>query len=130
MNNIIQKWEQTGLLDGLDEFNKSECVASLETAFHLLSEDSDEYSRIIDGKYNEEGFFPSMLLPIIRRLYNNDEGMPTKMSTINIQNLMGKFYTFCLSNYQLYNDLNSTPACDGPAEFVQLFIDEFVKNYE
>lgn len=129
-NEITTKWEKTGLLEGLDELNKNECVASLETAFCLLSEDSNGCSKEIDEKYNEEGFFPGMLLPIIRRLYNRDEGIPEKMPTFNIQELMNEFYMFCLLNHQLYYDLNSTTACDGPAEFVQLFIDEFVKNYE
>lgn len=126
---ITNKWEKTGLLEGLDEFNKSECAASLEDAALFLMNDLNKYCKEIDKIYDSDGFFAGSVLPIIRRLYNEDEGFPEKMSSFNMRDLIDDFYKFCLFKYELYKNMCSALE-DGNAEFIQIYVNEFVNLHK
>ena len=68
MNEMAEKWEKTGLLEGLDEFNKNECANSLENLVDLILGRKKKYMLAVDKVYGE-GFFSGCIIPIVRRLY-------------------------------------------------------------
>ena len=130
-NEITTKWDKTGLLDGLDDFNKNECAVSLEKAASLLTGEMRNHTREIDKIYDDDGFFVGSVLPIIRRLYSEGEGMPEKAPSLDIRVVMKDYYIFCLSNWPLYKDLTSYDiAGDVVADFCQQYINEFVKSHK
>lgn len=127
---ITNKWEKTGLLEGLNEFNRNKCATSLETTAVFLMGDLRKYIKVIDKLYDSDGFFAGSVLPVIRRLYSEGEGMPEKAPTLDIRTVMDDYYRFCLSKRELYKDLKNTPACDTDAEFCNLYMHHIVESYQ
>ena len=119
---ITERWDQTGLLDQLDDFNKNECANSLESAVEYLLGDMEEYVKNIDKTYGE-GFFAGTILPIIRRLYDNGGCLKTPMKL-----LFEDYGEYLIKNRPLFEDLvkASCIALDGEAEFINNYVDNLV----
>ena len=129
MNEITKKWEKTGLLQELDDFNKNKCAFSLEEAAQLLIGEMKEYIKEIDKEYCKggDGFFAGTVLPIVRRMYDNDV-LQEKAPSVDIKWLILDYYEYCKNNRLLFNDLNSYIAMDGEAEFVCLYVEKLKKQ--
>lgn len=128
-NKITTKWEKTGLLEGLDNFNKTECAVSLETAMLYLINEFNECSTEVDKIYNHKGHFAGTILPIIRLLYSEPSTVSDKMPTVNIHELINNYYKYCLLNLQFFKDLNDGNALDGESEFCSAYIDRFKTSF-
>ena len=118
-NGLTEKWEKTGLLDQLDDFNKNECAVSLNTAVDLLLGEMKSYVDSVDKIYYE-GYFAGTILPIIRRLYDDDIGCPEKMPKISMKWLFEDWGSYAIKNHPLYEDLRKASyiALDAEAEYM------------
>ena len=79
IDEIIRKWEHTGLLEELSSDKKVRCAISLETMASILLEEKSKQLNEVNGKSSED--IAATILPIVRKLYNeNIELMPTMQS--------------------------------------------------
>lgn len=118
---LVEHWERTGLLEKLDDFNKSECAISLQECADLLTGKKNDYMKEVDKAIGADGFYAGCILPIVRRIYETETGA-AKAPSLSMEWLMEDFGEYAKRNYQLIKDLNSTPAYDGEAEFVQAYM--------
>ena len=116
MNKNTEKWNKTGLLDGLNnEIDKTLLADNLEDAIGELIKKSTENDKTKEIK---AGIF----LPVIVRLF-----CEKNLRIIDdMKSLYKKFSDYFDKHYQLYLDLNQGPSYDGEAEFV----DVYIKDYE
>lgn len=118
-----EKWRQTGLLEKLDneELNNedkcNELAAALEAMAHRLLEDVPPYTK-------ESDQFASMILPIVRRLYDEIKPLP------NIHWIYADFKQFYNENKELREKLWKTAInkIDSEAEFTALYVDDVVNR--
>lgn len=125
-NEITNKWEKTGLLDGLDEPNKDKCAALLETAIILLSGELKKYSEEIDKLYDSVDFFIITGLRVVRWLYG--DYVLVKLQSLNVRELIEDFYKFCLSKHQLYTEWKTSPCVE--TDFCDVYIHQFVEAHK
>ena len=126
MNEMAEKWEKTGLLEGLDEFNKNECANSLENLVDLILGRKKKYMLAVDKVYGE-GFFSGCIIPIVRRLYETEESA-AKAPSLSLEWLIEDFAEYCIKKRQLFLELNSYIVMDGEAELVCLYVDKVKKE--
>ena len=120
MSELTEKWEKTGLLEGIeDDFTKNECAVSLDATARLLVGEMNEYRKEVDKKMEIEGFLAATILPIVRRVYNE---YPEKSASVSLRWLIEDFGEFAKKNSKLLEDLNSYIAMDGEAELVALYM--------
>lgn len=118
-NEITERWEKTRLLDELDDFSKNECAVSLQEAADLLVGEMNEYMKEVDKAIGRDGYFAGSILPIVRRLYGEDEeGCPEKMPSLSLKWLFEDFGEYIKGNVQLFNDLNTHIALDAESEII------------
>lgn len=114
-----EKWRQTGLLEKLDneeldnEDKCNELAAALEAMANRLFEDVPPYIK-------ESEQFASMILPIVRRLYDEVKPFP------NIHWIYADFKQFYNEKKQLRQELWETAMhkIDAEAEFTALYVDD------
>jgi hypothetical protein len=119
-NEIVERWEKTGLLEGLDGTNKSECATSLQKCAELLIGEKNEYMKQIDEAVEgegSEGFYAGYILPIMRRIYDDKSEAP-KARSKPLEWLMEDFGEYAKRMYHVYKDLEKYHEVDGAAEFV------------
>ena len=121
----VERWEQTGLLEGLDDFNKNECANSLQNLVDFILGSKKEQMDAVDKIYGQ-GFFSGVVIPIVRRLYETEESA-AKAPFVNLEWLIDDFAEFCIDKRELFLALNSYIALDGEAEFVCLYM-EYLKE--
>lgn len=126
MNEQAEKWEKSGLLEGLDEFNKNECANSLENLVEILLGRKKEYMLAVDKVYGK-GFFAGVIIPIVRCLYETEESA-AKAPFVSLEWLIEDFAGHCIKNRQLFLALNSYISLDGEAEFVRMYADKLKKE--
>ena len=120
MNELTEKWEKTGLLEGIeDDSIKNKCAASLDATAYLLIGEMDEYRKEVDKKMEIKGFLAGTILPIVRRIYNE---YPEKSTSVSLKWLIKDFGEFAKKNCLLLKDLNSYIAAYGEAELVALYM--------
>jgi len=122
-NILVEKWEKTHLLDQLDDFNKCKCAISLQKAVDLLTGNKNDYMKEVDEKIGQEGFFAGCILPIVRRIYDTEEGA-AKAPNIGMEWLFEDFGEYSILNYRLYKNLSDGIACDSEAEFVLSYMEQ------
>lgn len=118
-----EKWRQTGLLEKLDneeldnEDKCNELASALEVMAHRLLEDVPPYTK-------ESEQFASMILPIVRRLYDEVKPFP------NIHWIYADFKQFYNEKKQLRQELWETAMhkIDAEAEFTALYVDDVVNR--
>src|SRR6267154_4500038 len=118
MNEITERWEKTGLLEGFDDFNKNECASSLQNVAKLLTGELNGYRKEVDSK-TDEGFFDETILLIVRRLYDE---CPEKVSSTSLKWVVEDFGEFAKKHHLLYKDLNNHISMDGAAELVAVYM--------
>lgn len=82
INEIIKKWEKTGLLKELSAAKKINCAISLEKMENILVEKGKQLN---EGTNTSQFFVETIaatLLPIIRRLYNEDIKLMPSMAEL------------------------------------------------
>jgi len=117
MNKTTEKWRQTGLLEYLE--NETQCdelALSLEQMALLVFK-----MEFNDPKEKEQ--FASMVLPIVRRLYEINP-----VITANL--ILTEFTQFYNSKKQLLTESPYSNNADAEAEFVALYVDEVIKRKE
>ena len=67
-NELVERWERTGLLMELDEAHKNKCATSLQECADLLVGKKNAYMHAIDDAIGTNGFFAGCILPVVRRL--------------------------------------------------------------
>ena len=120
-NEIVEKWEKTGLLEEMDDFSKRECAYALDTCGNLLIGEKAAYRLEVDKVYGQEGFYAGTILPVISRLYRLDDGPSIAMS-MSIEWLMEDFGEYIKEHVELYHALNSCICEDGERELVQMYV--------
>ena len=122
MNTTTEKWRQTGLLENIeDEQQCNELALALEDMVQRLYKD-------VPPCTPESQEFASMIIPIVRRLYEVIKPLP---STEWIHN---DFKQFCVKYQQFKEDLEdlkktSVMTIDHEAEFVAFYIEHTIKKY-
>ena len=116
MNKTTEKWRQTGLLEYLE--NETQCdelALSLEQMAHRLLKDVPPYT-----KESEE--FASMILPIVRRVYDEADVLPST------EWLYNDFKQFCVDKKHLKEEWEKTAMhkIDAEAEFTAYYVDNVV----
>ena len=114
--NITEKWRQTGLLEYLE--NETQCdelALALEEMAHRLLKDVPPYTK-------ESEKFAGMILPIVRRVYEDANVRP---STEWLYNDFKKFYT---DKKQLMEEWHESAInkIDAEAEFTAYYVDDVV----
>lgn len=113
-----EKWRQTGLLEQMDNEDQcNELASALEVMAHRLLEDVPPYTK-------ESEQFASMILPIVRRLYEDIKPLP------NIHWIHDDFKRFYHENKELREKLWKTAInkIDSEAEFTALYVDDVVNR--
>lgn len=122
---IVHRWNSTGLLDGLTEEDRLPCSLLLNNVADLLIGKFNERMKKIDDDFYGEGYMAGTILPVARRLYNKNERPKIIPSA---EWLFEDYEKFLLENKSLYKDLKQGIACDGEAEFVTLYVTDVVKR--
>ena len=104
---IVERWEKTGLLEGLTTMKKASCALSLEDLAQLLVKHSRVLSETYGAKRAED--INGTLLPIMRRLYEE------KIKVIP-------------SAAKLYEDYMNEVAGDPEAALCNLYVKDFVNR--
>ena len=104
---IVERWEKTGLLEGLTAMKKASCALSLEDLAQLLVKHSRVLNEMYGAKRAEN--INGTLLPIMRRLYEE------KIKVIP-------------SAAKLYEDYISEVAGDSEAALCNLYVKDFVNR--
>jgi hypothetical protein len=119
MNNITEKWRKTGVLEDLEtETQCDELALALENMAHRLLKDVPPYT--------PDSGFAEMMLPIIRRLYENiHPTLPTEW----LYNDFKQFYT---DKKQLREEWYETAMhkIDAEAQFTAYYVDDVVSRFE
>ena len=114
MNKITEKWRPTGLLEDLEtETQCDELALALENMVHRLLKDVPPYTP-------DSERFAGMILPIVRRLYENiHPTLPTEW----LYNDFKQFYT---DKKQLREEWHETAInkIDAEAEFTAYYVDD------
>ena len=118
---LVERWERTGLLAELDDFNKSECATSLQECADLLIGKKNDYMHEIDKAIGTEGFYAGCILPVVRRIYETEEGA-AKAPKLSMEWLMEDFGEYAKRMYHIYKGLEEHHAVDGEAEFVLAYM--------
>ncbi len=121
MSKLIEKWEKTKLLNGLDDFNKIECVNSLEKLFILLLDGKKECVNKIDKIYGN-GFFSGCILEIVRCLYDAD-GIATKVPSMSMEWLIEDFAEYCREKREMFLATPYYYAIAREAEFIISYVE-------
>lgn len=113
MNKTVEIWEQSGLLDGLDETERMKCANKMEAMKRFLS--SPAYTSL-----NTEGLFaePIMVMfPIVRKMF-------VKEQEYDVLNLVKEFVVFCRENQ---TKSKYEEAEDPELELTFDFCDEYIE---
>lgn len=120
MNTTTEKWRPTGLLEDLE--NETQCdelALALDNMAHRLLKDVPPYTP-------DSERFAGMILPIVRRLYDNiHPTLPTEW----LYNDFKQFYT---DKKQLRQEWHETAInkIDAEAEFTAYYVDNIVSRFE
>lgn len=120
-----EKWRQTGLLENLNEDQCDELASTLEVMAHRLFEDVPPYNTSLPPRLRKESEqFASMILPIVRRLYDEVKPLP------NIHWIYDDFKRFYNEKKQLRQELWETAInkIDSEAEFTALYVDDVINR--
>ena len=118
---ITQRWEKTHLLDGLDGDVKIKCAYKLEECVNFLTGNMNTYMTEINNCIGVDGFFAGYILPIVRRMFSEDE-CPDKAFDVDLKWLFQDFGEFSKKQYKNAMDLEKNHSVDGGAEFVNLYM--------
>ena len=118
--NIIERWEKSGLLEGLDE-NKSELIANaLEIILkHLLERQKENNCSDVNGEFQ--------IFPILRRILSNIDVEINELNTL----VLDIYSVFIKTSYNLIVEFtkDSSLSIDYELEIVTEFCDNYIKNY-
>ena len=120
-NELVERWERTGLLMELDEAHKNKCATSLQECADLLVGKKNAYMHAIDDAIGTNGFFAGCILPVVRRLYETEEGA-VKAPNLSMEWLMEDFGEYAKRMYHIYKGLEEHHDVDGEAEFIQAYM--------
>ena len=107
VNEIVKRWEQSGLLEGLTTTKKTSCAISLEDLAQVLVKNTKKLNETYGARGAET--INCTIIPIMRRLYGE------KINTIP-------------SAKELFEDYVSTVAIDPEAAICDLYIKDFVNR--
>jgi hypothetical protein len=114
-NSLIKKWEYSGLLKYAQ--NPKMMAYCLEYSAKTL----------LDSGINEND---GMIIPIIFRVINNIKPRFRHDSKIIIKDIMKRFPSFMLDKRGVIYDLKFFNSMDWEAEMCQLFVEEYLIEYE
>jgi hypothetical protein len=114
-NSLIKKWEYCGLLNYAQ--NPKMMAYCLEYSAKTL----------LDSGINEND---GMIIPIIFRVINNIKPRFRHDSKIIIKDIMKRFPSFMLDKRGVIDDLKFFNSMDWEAEMCQLFVEEYLIEYE
>lgn len=125
MNELTEKWEKTGLLDGLNDFQKNECAVVLHKAAQIIIKESPEINTKAYSKHDE---FCGWVLPSVRRIYYSL--YPEKFPDVDW--FMKDAKEFFQKKQDLFEALKESSyiALDAEAQFGALYDTDFLKRYE
>lgn len=114
---IIEKWEKIGLLDGLLQNQKRILALKYELAAHCVI-DNDVYA----DNHNTV----SCLFPIIYRVYSSGKKIG------DIESFVREVHEFFVNNSEMMQDLNGYFNIDSEAEMCALFVERYKweENFE
>jgi hypothetical protein len=119
MNDLVKKWNQTGLLDELtDDAQKEECALILEKTAQTLVHVYDPNPTEKDG-YKKWENFCRFVLPMARRLY--DSLYPSRIKFPDVDWFIEDAREFFDSNQDLYNICNSYIVMDGERQMCEMY---------
>jgi hypothetical protein len=110
---LIEKWEQSGLLETVPQEMKFLYSKNLETA--------QRFMEVRNGNDQVE----TLIYPIVFRITKKDKSMNVIQT---IQDFIQKFETNKFDIYKDYIDNYDNYEKDGELEFVENFIKNYVKN--
>jgi hypothetical protein len=114
------KWEKTGLLKYLRGKKKNDCSELLENMANLLIE---KLSNQISTERSQK--IPSLLLPIVRRLFDKDVTIPITTA----KTLYEDFIKFFDKNYIVYQEFeHSQPTIDWEAKLCEDYRNLFIQS--
>jgi hypothetical protein len=122
-----KKWDKTGLLDELNNKQKTECALVLEKIAQILVMQAEPLEK--DTKeYNIHEQYCGFVLPIARRIYSSI--YPKKFPDIDW--FMKDCKEFLDKNENLYNELKKSSyiALDAEAELICLYVEDCIKKIE
>jgi len=110
---LIERWEKTGLLEGMTIFNEKARISQ-------LLEDCAKY--LIDAKNKKEASdqICGVMLPCVRRIFQENTSIVFDFKSLH------KVLEHCLSNM---NSAASVHAIDAEAEATSLACDYYVQKY-
>lgn len=122
MNELTEKWEKTGLLDGLNDFQKNECAVILHKAAKIIIKESPKSNTKEYSKHDE---FCGWVIPSVRRIYYSL--YPEKFPDVDW--FMKDAKEFFQNKQGLFQDLKGV-ALDAEFEFGVFYDADFIKRYE
>lgn len=110
LEELTEKWDRLGFLDGLSEEVKGNAVMTYEKAANILI---SEYET-----YGDNPFLTTAIFPVIYRICK------TGLIIKNVPDLIQKFDQFITDNRQVMNDLHGVDF-DVEAEMCRLFAEDY-----
>jgi len=125
---LTKKWDQTGLLDQLE--NKAEVARSLEQAYQYVV----EVARKEEDAKTE--WATGIILPAVSRIYRQDQESLEIVDVDEISEIDGEKFakTFMeMSEEQGYKEtaenMDNYYAVDAEAEICQMFVEHYLQNH-
>jgi hypothetical protein len=116
IDNLIERWEDVGLLDGLPERLKG--IVSLK--YELITKIIVENDHYID-----ETHLLNCIFPIVYRIYNGGKVI------LNEEDFVSEVYHFFNTSTQLMREIEiSYPQSDVEAEMTAIFVERYDVNKE
>lgn len=110
LEELIEKWDRLGFLDGLPEEIKGNTAMTYEKAANILI---SEYET-----YGDNPFLTTAIFPVIYRIFK------TGLIIKNVPDLIQKFDQFITDNRQVMNDMYGMDF-DVEAEMCRLFAEDY-----
>jgi hypothetical protein len=104
INEIVEKWEKTHLLDELSASKKTNCAISLEEMAQLILRKAKQIKEEKEKRVIQE--LAGELLPIVRRLYSQNIKLMPKME-------------------QLYEDYVKFKSSDIEAMIIEMYVKDY-----
>lgn len=113
----LEKWEETGLLEGLEEEEQKELVRKFNKSLEVLSESQEE----------TPPFVLDTTIPLIRRIYDKHGG---EFSVVNLleeytNEVWERRYNEIRDGFESSEDVGSPPALLAEYEVINEFMDYF-----
>ena len=111
LEEIVEKWSMTGLLDGLSGDIKIHTAVSCEKTAQIIIRNEEYYN----------GFFTTAIFPVIYRICK------TGLKIKNLPDLMEKFKQFIIDNRVIFDDMHTISNIDVEAEMCAIFSGDYIE---